>query len=97
VLTTKKAIATGWGREGFGENASESLMKVTIEYFDQNTCNDVYEDDEKLEGRGTNWSKMICAGSTNKTGDTCNVRITKKFRLLYYLNSSYVYFLIFKG
>lgn len=72
-LTTKKAIATGWGRTGFGEDASEALMKVTIEYFNQTKCNMIYEDDEKLEGKGINWSKMVCAGSTNKTGDTCNV------------------------
>jgi hypothetical protein len=73
-LTTKKAIATGWGRQGFGEDTSESLMKVTIEYFDQNRCNTVYEDDDKL-ANGINWDKMVCAGSTNKTGDTCNGRV----------------------
>lgn len=71
--TTREAIATGWGRTGFADDVSEGLMKVTIEYFDQAKCNDIYEDDEKLEGRGINWSKMVCAGSTNKTGDTCNV------------------------
>lgn len=73
ALTTKRAIATGWGRQGFGEDASDSLMKVTIEYFDQARCNEVYEDDEKLDGKGINFSKIVCAGSTNKTGDTCNV------------------------
>lgn len=75
ALTTKKAIASGWGRTGFADDASESLMKVTIEYFDQEKCNEVYEDEEKLEGKGINWSKMVCAGSTNKTGDTCNVSL----------------------
>ena len=59
ALITKKAIATGWGRQGFGEEASEVLMKVTIEYFNQNQCNTVYEDDEKLEGKGINWDKMV--------------------------------------
>jgi hypothetical protein len=72
-LSTTKAIATGWGRTGFADDVSERLMKVTIEYFDENKCNDAYEDDEKLE-KGINWSKMLCAGSTNKTGDTCNVK-----------------------
>jgi secreted trypsin-like serine protease len=77
-LTTKRAIASGWGREGFGEDVSETLMKVTIEYFDQTRCNQVYDDDEKLDGKGINWSKMVCAGSTNKTGDTCNVNLALK-------------------
>jgi secreted trypsin-like serine protease len=83
ALSTKKAIATGWGRSGFGEDATEALMKVTIDYFNQSRCNDIYEDDEKLEGKGINWSKMVCAGSTNKTGDTCNVR-----KKLFYLFSN---------
>lgn len=73
-ITTRKAIATGWGRTGFAEAAGEKLMKVTIEYFDQNRCNNLYEDDARLAGTGINWSKMVCAGSTNKTGDTCDVR-----------------------
>lgn len=70
--STKKVIASGWGRTGFAEDASELLMKVTIDYFNKSRCEEVYEDDEKLDGKGINWSKMICAGSTNKTGDTCN-------------------------
>lgn len=71
-LTTRRVIASGWGRTGFAEDVSEHLMKVTIEYFDQSRCCEVYCDDEKLDGKGINWSKMVCAGSTNKTGDTCN-------------------------
>lgn len=73
VQTTRRAIATGWGRTGFAEDVSEKLMKVTIEFFDQDRCNAVYEDEEKLDGQNINFSKMLCAGSTNKTGDTCNV------------------------
>lgn len=73
ALTTKKAIASGWGRTGFTEDVSERLMKVTIEYFNQTKCDSIFEDEDKLDGKGINWSKMVCAGSTNKTGDTCNV------------------------
>lgn len=73
AVTTRRAIATGWGRTGFAEDASEKLMKVTIEYFDQNRCNYMYDDDARLDGKGINFSKMICAGSTNKTGDSCDV------------------------
>ena len=71
--TTQKVIATGWGRTGFAENVSASLMKVTLEYFSRGVCDYQYEDDDKLDGKGINWSKMVCAGSNNKTGDTCNV------------------------
>ena len=73
AFTTRKAIATGWGRIGFAEAVGEKLMKVTIEYFDQNRCDFMYEEDSRLAGKGINWSKMVCAGSTNKTGDTCDV------------------------
>lgn len=72
AFTTKKAIASGWGRTGFAEDVSEALMKVTVEYFDQQKCDEIYEDEDKLDGKGINWSKMVCAGSTNKTGDTCS-------------------------
>lgn len=65
--------ASGWGRTDFAEDVSETLMKVTIDYFDEKKCDEIYEDEEKLEGKGITWSKMVCAGSTNKTGDTCNV------------------------
>lgn len=44
-------------------------MKVVIEYFEPEKCNKTFEDDEKLKN-GINWSKMLCLGSNNKTGDT---------------------------
>ncbi|CRK92188.1 CLUMA_CG005748, isoform A [Clunio marinus] len=78
VLTTRKAIASGWGREGFASDVSEVLMKVIIEYFSQETCNRIYSDDSKLTQNGINFDKMICAGSTNKTGDTCDGDSGKK-------------------
>lgn len=93
AIKTRKAIATGWGRTGFAESVGEKLMKVTIEYFDQNSCDYMYEDDARLAGRGINWSKMVCAGSTNKTGDTCDVRlfifskILSKFHYSFGLNT----------
>lgn len=74
ALVTKSAIASGWGRTAFAEDVSEKLMKVTIEYFNKKKCEDIFEDEDKLNDKAINWSKMICAGSTNKTGDTCNVR-----------------------
>lgn len=73
VQTTKKAVATGWGRTGFSEDVSEKLLKVTLEYFNRTTCDHQYEDDDRLNNQGINWSKMLCAGSKTKSGDTCNV------------------------
>ena len=66
------AIASGWGRTGYYEDVSESVMKVVIEYFDQPTCEDTYKYSGKLASGSIDWDRMICAGSTNKTGDTCN-------------------------
>jgi prostasin len=71
----RKFIATGWGRVGFGEDPSEVLMKVILDSADEQMCNKVYEDDGKMQEKQINWSKMICAGSTNKTGDTCAVSL----------------------
>lgn len=84
TLTTSKAIASGWGRTGFAEDVSEVLMKVIIEYFNQERCNNIYEDDDKLAGKGINWNKMVCAGSTNKTGDTCNVSFSAAVLIVYF-------------
>jgi hypothetical protein len=73
-IRTENFIATGWGREGFAEDPTETLMKVTLENAEKQKCEETYEEDSRLEGKQINWSKMICAGSNNKTGDTCSVR-----------------------
>lgn len=72
ALTTRRAIASGWGKTGFYEAVSESLMKVVIDYFDRPTCEEIYGPSGKLASGAVDWERMICAGSTNKTGDTCN-------------------------
>lgn len=74
-LSTEKAIATGWGRTGFSSGPADSLMKVILDYADQATCDAAYSNDAKLKGKPIDWSKMVCAGSTNKTGDTCTVSL----------------------
>ncbi|KAG5675566.1 hypothetical protein PVAND_005460 [Polypedilum vanderplanki] len=72
LLTTKSAIASGYGRTGFADDVSEKLMKVIIEYFKPADCNEAFADNTKLSNNQINWDKMVCAGSHNKTGDTCN-------------------------
>lgn len=72
-LTTSAAIASGWGTTGTAEDSSNKLMKVIIDYADPRKCTEVYGESQKLASKQTNPYKMICAGSINKTGDTCNV------------------------
>lgn len=73
ALETKNAIATGWGRTGLGDGPADTLMKVTLDYAEQERCDAVYANDAKLKGKPIEWSKMVCAGSNNKIGDTCSV------------------------
>lgn len=70
--STQKLIATGYGRTGFVNDPSEVLMKVGLDYADEQSCNEAYEDDSKLRNKRVDWSKMICSISANKTGDTCS-------------------------
>ena len=70
-LTTTNAIATGWGRTGFWSDGSEVLMKVMIEYFNREACDNSFKGYDKLKTGGIDWDRMVCAGNTNKTGDTC--------------------------
>jgi hypothetical protein len=79
ILTTRTAIASGWGKTGFYDNVSEALMKVVIEYFDKPTCEETYMYSGKLASGSIDWDRMICAGSNNKTGDTVEI-IKKKFK-----------------
>jgi len=48
-------------------------MKVVIEYFNRDTCDSAFEGTGRFSNRQINWDKTVCAGSTNKSGDTCNV------------------------
>ena len=76
-LTTRNAIATGYGRTGFVDDLSDVLMKVVINYFSRDKCDKSFEDTDKFSNMRINWNKTVCAGSQNKTGDTCNVRYSK--------------------
>jgi secreted trypsin-like serine protease len=71
TFTTKKAIASGFGSTGFGEEVSQSLMKVTIDYFSRESCAEIFSSNPKLKNREVDWDRMICAGSSNTSGDTC--------------------------
>lgn len=70
-LTTKKAIASGFGKTGYMEDVSQSLMKVTIDYFSREQCEETFSRNNKFASGEVDWNRMICAGSMNKSGDTC--------------------------
>lgn len=66
----KRAIASGWGAIGFGQERSSSLLKVTLDLFSHDECKDLFEETRKLR-TGVNATTQMCAGSRNSTKDTC--------------------------
>lgn len=73
-LTTKRAIVTGWGKTGYFNDVSNSLMKVTIDYFNREQCDDIFRNVDRLKKGEIDWERMLCAGSYNKSGDSCQGR-----------------------
>ncbi|XP_053676849.1 venom protease-like [Anopheles nili] len=69
-ITQKRAIATGWGAIGFGLEQSTSLLKVTLDLFRFDECQNQFEITRKLR-TGLNSTTQMCAGSRNSTKDTC--------------------------
>ncbi|XP_046999975.1 trypsin alpha-3-like [Schistocerca americana] len=53
---------TGWGTTSSGGSASNTLLGVTVQIIDRNTCNRSY---------GSITSRMICAGVTGGGKDAC--------------------------
>ncbi|XP_049788115.1 trypsin alpha-3-like isoform X3 [Schistocerca cancellata] len=53
---------TGWGATSSGGSASNTLLAVTVQIIDRNTCNRSY---------GYITSRMICAGVTGGGKDSC--------------------------
>uniref|UniRef100_A0A0A9Z8F0 Serine protease snake n=1 Tax=Lygus hesperus TaxID=30085 RepID=A0A0A9Z8F0_LYGHE len=71
--TNKIAVATGWGRTGFGREASITLLKVPLKVMDKKKCSEYYAADVLTPSlpKGLN-SDMICAiGNTDSFEDTC--------------------------
>ncbi|XP_046750336.1 serine protease snake-like [Diprion similis] len=69
---TEKAIATGWGHvEWFGDEGSSDLLKVTLPFVDQRTCNASWSTGGSLfqlpNGVVGEWT--MCAGQSGR--DTC--------------------------
>ncbi|KAF2901355.1 hypothetical protein ILUMI_04830 [Ignelater luminosus] len=65
-------IATGWGHTGLYSPSSKALLKVTLEYFDQEKCNTSYKSNIGISLRkGIVPTTQLCAGSHNDTKDAC--------------------------
>lgn len=79
-IGTKKAIATGWGLTSFSGSGSDTLLKVTLEFFTANSCNNTFRR-EIGSGKlinGIDDESQICAGSHTEEKDTCQVSICRK-------------------
>ncbi|KAG8239953.1 hypothetical protein J437_LFUL019538 [Ladona fulva] len=91
TLPRSKAIATGWGRVGFGDDGSSNLLKVTLDVFEQSVCQEAYD----VEIRSTRLLKdgivptMLCAGIREGKRDTCQgdsggpLQIAIRFKCIY--------------
>ncbi|XP_076253271.1 venom protease-like [Rhynchophorus ferrugineus] len=66
-----RSIASGWGRTGFGDPDSPTLMKIVLEMFDQKKCNSSYESGTIRLREGIKDDIMLCAGSSTELLDTC--------------------------
>lgn len=64
------AIATGFGKVGYRQRASESLLKVTLEQFTQEECQAAFQTMVTV----TN-DTMICYGHRTEKKDACNVSL----------------------
>ncbi|KAK5649718.1 hypothetical protein RI129_000747 [Pyrocoelia pectoralis] len=65
-------IATGWGKLGFVGDSSDDLMKVTLTYYTNERCKEVYANTpaRRLQN-GIADDLQICAGGLNNSKDTC--------------------------
>ncbi|KAF0750907.1 serine protease snake-like [Aphis craccivora] len=71
-LTTKQAIAIGWGRTSSAGQTSNVLMKVSLDFVEQNECNRSYSSSTNPNLKfGINPSNQICAGQMEGGKDTC--------------------------
>lgn len=67
MLTPGKAVASGFGKTGYGESQSRDLLKVTLERFTQEECQATFGKTVTI----TN-DTMICYGHHSERKDSCN-------------------------
>nr|QFZ95603.1 serine protease 2 [Lasioderma serricorne] len=72
VNTYDPLTATGWGRTEFGGQTSDILIKVKLDYFTNEECNEVFQKNSKKRlPDGVIDSVQVCAGGRDERMDTC--------------------------
>lgn len=66
AVTTKSAIATGWGNIDWNGIRSNVLLKVHLDIFPQNECSTVYRNQTSIVEE-----TQVCAGSHTDRRDSC--------------------------
>lgn len=68
----EKSIASGFGRIEYGGATSKYLLKVVLELYKRDECNQKYINAPRLDnGVGISDTQMLCAGSREELKDTC--------------------------
>lgn len=86
-LPYQNALASGWGKIDFAGDDSKDLLKVKLEIFPIDKCNqtyrrDILKPDSPLRD-GIVDEFMICAGSSIDKKDTCQVSTASITQLMY--------------
>lgn len=85
----QSAIASGWGAVNNSEDFSKDLLKVPLEFFGVDKCNDTYRGFIKIPGsplkQGIVDDTMICAGSRTDYKDTCEVSCPAKINFYFFI------------
>lgn len=69
-VNSSKTVATGWGYTEVAGQVSDELMKVELDFIDNQRCNRFFDDDFKLDNGIVD--SQICAGVLDGGRDTCN-------------------------
>lgn len=76
-ISSEKAIATGFGATNKDGDNSPNLLRVVLEFFNVDQCNETYLPLIKTPGStlrmGITDESMVCAGSRTEFRDTCEV------------------------
>jgi len=62
-----KAIATGFGTTGFSKIKSDHLLKVSLDMFSHNECQETFDDITYYS------TSMLCYGHRTEEKDACDV------------------------
>lgn len=78
-----KAIATGWGKIGYRSADSDVLMKVVLELYNDDECQQHYPLELRSSklSRGIEARTQLCAGSRIERRDVCQVSASNAFTL----------------